>query len=225
MADKQAQVIRRKIIGVLLRQARTNAGRTLKECAEILDISAGTLSICERGQRDLSLPELEALAFFLDIPLEHLLDSQSASPEEAKADFPGTALLEVRHRIVGVKLRRARQDLDMSQKELAAQLDIPPSRISQYEYGHKPIPFTELEQMAEILEVPLNYFLDRGIGTVGKQQQRESDWQRFTKMPVDIQTFVLDPINLPYIQVAMRLSGVPANKLRDIAAGLLDITF
>jgi len=60
---------------------------------------------------------------------------------------------------------------------------------------------------------------------VGKQQQRESDWERFTEMPADIQTFVLDPINLPYIQVAMRLSGVPANKLRDIAAGLLDITF
>ncbi len=225
MTKEAARTIRRKIVGVLLRQARNEAGKTLKDCAEILDISSSTLSACERGQRDLSLPELEALAFFLDVPLEFLINSQQAPQEESQADFPGPAVLDIRHRIIGVKLRQARLDLDMSQKDLAKELDIPSSRMSQYEHGQKPIPLSELEQMADVLEVSLKHFLDKGIGTVGKQQQRESDWKRFSDMPADIRAFVLEPVNLPYIQVAMRLSQVPSDKLRDIAAGLLDITF
>lgn len=223
MTRQGAQAIRNKILGVLLRQARMNAGKSLKECAELLDVSPGIISAYEKGENEISLPEIEILAYFLDTGLEFFLDKQSA-PKPA-ASLPGASVLTVRHRIIGVKLRQARLSINMSQKDLADQINIPTSRLSQYERGLKSIPLVELEEIAQALEVPLGYFLDQGVGTVGKQQQRETDWKRFNEMPVELRDFVLEPVNRRYIQVAMRLSQVPTEGLRNIAAGLLDITF
>jgi len=36
--------------------------------------------------------------------------------------------------------------------------------------------------------------------------------------------FVLKPINLPYLELAKRLSEMSVDKLRDVAEGLLEIT-
>jgi hypothetical protein len=40
-----------------------------------------------------------------------------------------------------------------------------------------------------------------------------------------VRDFVLQPINTPYLQVAMNLSRMPAETLRQIASGLLEITY
>jgi hypothetical protein len=39
-----------------------------------------------------------------------------------------------------------------------------------------------------------------------------------------LQSFVSQPINRPYIELAQRLSEMPTAKLRTIAEGLLEIT-
>jgi hypothetical protein len=49
--------------------------------------------------------------------------------------------------------------------------------------------------------------------------------QRFEQLPPDIKAFVVEPINLSYLQTAMRLSELDVDKLRSIAEGILDITF
>jgi len=69
--------IRRKIVGVLLRQARLGAGKSQNQCAEALSCSAERISQYERGQRDIPLPELEALADFLNVPITYFLDEQT----------------------------------------------------------------------------------------------------------------------------------------------------
>ncbi len=224
MPQPEAWTIRQKIIGVLLRQTRLEAGKSLKECGQVLGLSSGVLSAIERGERGISLPELELIAYYLGVPLEHLLNNQTAPPSPTPEELPGQEVLMLRHRIIGALLRQARSAVDLSQAELAGRVGLPKSRLSQYELGEKPIPLVELEELAKVLEVPLTHFLDEGLGPIGEQQQLAREWRQFSELPPAVRTFVLQPVNWSYLQLAMRLSQVPANGLRDIAASLLDIT-
>ena len=48
--------------------------------------------------------------------------------------------------------------------------------------------------------------------------------EQFVDLPEEIQEFVLKPINRPYLDIAMKLSQMSVDKMRDVAEGLLDIT-
>ena len=65
MPQQEALILKQKITGVLLRQARQDAGKSLKECGQVLGLSSGAISAIERGKRAISLPELEMLAYYL----------------------------------------------------------------------------------------------------------------------------------------------------------------
>src|SRR3989304_2714419 len=65
MADRQTTQLRTKMLGAVLRQARTAAGRTLKETAAMIGVSSAILASYERGARGISLPELELLGYAL----------------------------------------------------------------------------------------------------------------------------------------------------------------
>ncbi len=64
--------IKRKIVGVLLHQARQLAGKSRKECAATLGISPRRVSQYENGEREISAHELEILAPYLDVQVSHL---------------------------------------------------------------------------------------------------------------------------------------------------------
>ncbi len=224
MPQNEAWTLRQKITGVLLRQARLDAGKTLKECGRVLGLSSSALSAIEYGRRPISLPELEILAFYLGVPLDQLLDGGAEASRTQVEELQCDEVLALRHRIIGVLLRQARLELDLTQGELAKRVGVSKRRLSQYEQGEKPIPLVELEAVARTLDVPLTHFLDEGVGPVGKQQQLDREFQQFVELPPKVRAFVLDPINHGYIELAMSLSTVPAQDLRDIAASLLEIT-
>ena len=74
---QQRMLLRQKLIGVQLRQARLAAEKTQKECAEQLGVSPQQISEDEYGRRDISLVELEALADFLDVPVETFIEYET----------------------------------------------------------------------------------------------------------------------------------------------------
>jgi len=43
-------------------------------------------------------------------------------------------------------------------------------------------------------------------------------------MPLELQEFILKPVNQPYLELAQKLSQMSVDKMRDVAEGLLDIT-
>lgn len=216
--------LRNRIIGVLLRDARRRDGRTKAECADALGVSTDTIDAYEEGRKSVSLPELEVLGYVLDKPI---VDFTEPEPTLTGAtDGPDfQAILRLRHRIVGTLLHQARSEAGLKQEELAELLDRPTKRIAAYERGEKSVPLAELEMLARHLDVPLEYFLNGHNGTVGRWHRQKEIDRRFHELPTDMQEFVAKPINIKYLELAMKLSEMPASKLRAIAEGLLEITY
>src|SRR5512136_1854237 len=118
MPTTDVYAIRRKIIGVLLQGARLKAGRNKKECAEVIGVTPGILSVYEEGRRDISLPELELLAYYFHVPVTSFLEGEDESLVSLEVP-PSSQVMALRNRIIGVLLREAREQKGKSQKELA----------------------------------------------------------------------------------------------------------
>jgi len=66
--------LRQKMIGVMLHQARAQAGLSYTELADAAGVAAEKLETYELGLEPIPLPELEALAAVLDLPMRDLQD-------------------------------------------------------------------------------------------------------------------------------------------------------
>jgi transcriptional regulator with XRE-family HTH domain len=220
--DKVA--LRNRIIGVLLRNARERAEKTKRECAAALGVSTSTITAYEEGRKSISLPELEILTYLTDAPMTYFFEhAPQLEAEEEPVQLE--EILSLRHRIVGALLRQARLEAELTQKDLAEAIACSPSCLSSYEYGDRPIPLAELEILARRLDLPVEHFLDNQDGSVGEWQRQQEAWRRFYELPQGIQEFVTQPINIRYLEVAMKLAQMPVGGLRAIAEGLLDITY
>ena len=58
-----------------------------------------------------------------------------------------------------MRFRDLREDLDMTQQELAAKLNIRQSTLSQYENGQRQIPLNTLIQLALLFDTSTDYLL------------------------------------------------------------------
>jgi transcriptional regulator with XRE-family HTH domain len=171
------------------------------------------------------LPELEALVFFLDLPLEHFWGREiksSAPPATQKIDLP--RVLSLRQRKIGALLRQERMNASISIRNLAGKTGIASSRIKAYELGERPIPLPELELLVSTLGGRIESFFDRN-GPIGQWMLSEEAIQHFLEMPPDLREFVALPVNRPYLELAMKLSNMSRDKLRSVAENLLDITY
>ena len=219
-----AMTIRTKILGVLIKNARISAGKNLEECAKILQVSNTKMEELELGMKPLSLPELEILAHYLEVPIDHfwgrelLSDRQSPSP-----DFDIDRLVTIRTKIIGTLLRMSRQEAGHSMESLAELVGTSPELIQSYEVGEIPLPLPLLEMIAKLLDQPIKRFQDKD-GPLGKCSDIRQKTREFLELSPEVQNFVIQPLNRPYIELAQRLSEMPAQKLRTIAEGLLEIT-
>ncbi|HSL31237.1 MAG TPA: helix-turn-helix transcriptional regulator [Anaerolineales bacterium] len=223
--DTKSQItIRTKKLGVLIRDARLAARRSIQECAEALGIRKSVFRDYEEGIRAPSLPELETLVYYLDLPMEHFWSRQTKSgsaPRHAELDLE--RMVAVRQRKVGALLRQERMKASISIRNLAHATGIAASRIKAFELGERPIPVPELEVLVRTLGGRVETFFDRH-GPVGRWLISEESVQRFLEMPTDLREFVAMPVNRPYLELAMKLSNMSRDKLRSVAEDLLEIT-
>jgi len=216
--------IRRKIIGVLLQGARLRAARSKKECADVIGVTPGILTAYEEARRDISLAELELLAYYLHAPIRTFVEGEDDSLVVPDAP-PSSQVLGLRNRIIGALLREIREQKKKSQKELAEAAGCSPRRIQQYEQGQLAVPLVQLEAMAEELGISAAYFLDEGVGAVGERELEDYQAKMFQALPEDVRAFIAQPTSTPYLRVAMHLAEMPAGTIRTLAEGLLDITY
>lgn len=213
---------RAKILGDLIRDARLSAGRSVADCAQILGIPEERFSEAETGDYTPALPDLEVLAMYLNVPMAHFWGNVTLETPQ-KTDFE--TFTKIRQRIIGALLRRARIQSKRSLEEVADHIDSSVKQIEDYESGRTAVPLFELEKLGKYYGVSMDYFSDETRGPLAQHEAWQKMQKRFNELPPDIRQFVVEPINLSYVQIAMRLSELDVKRLRNIAEGLLDITF
>ena len=221
MADRQTTQLRTKMLGAVLRQARTAAGRTLKETAAMIGVSSAILASYERGARGISLPELELLGYGLQAPLHRFL--RPTRNETVRAEVNPAVLISLRQHYIGAMIRSRRTEVEMSLRDLAKFTGVPGARLSSYEQGERPIPVAELEAISTALNRDLGFFQD-ARGPVGEWQATQEAFEAFLKMPPDLRDFIVSSNNEPYLRMAQRLSDIPVEKVRSLGEGFLEIT-
>lgn len=224
MSIDERLLLRNKILGALIRDARLAAGKTQKDCATLLGMSSSAFSDIEYGERPITLPELEAFAYLVNVPVEHFFGDQLLEPQEEEA-APVEELLALRNRVIGVLLRQARLAAGMTQEECGEAINAPDSRISAYEYGQMAVPLAELEILARTLSVRTESFIDSEHNPFATLSRQGLVSEQLKHLPEDLRAFLVDPVNIDYLRTARRLGTMPADQLRDIAETLLEITY
>lgn len=224
MTNSSAMILRAKKLGVLIQDARLAAGKSIDECAEAIGATPSEFTEYEYGDKSPSLPELEVLAFYLNIPLNHFWGNRSISEDDtSRQDFDQKQLVSLRQRVVGTLIRQARTEAGLSLDDLAERLDLTPSQLESYEYGQSPIPLPLLEALSGELDLQIHDLRDKQ-GPVGEWAARRHNIQDFLELPPELRVFVAMPVNRPYLELAKQLSEMPVESLRSIGEGILEIT-
>ncbi len=226
MEASQTIAIRNKIIGLLVKRARLRAGKTQKESAEWLGCSSFMFRQYEQGERGLALPQLEALAYLYQVPAECLWDdARDLPPDPAEEPLPLEQLMLLRRKILAVQFRQCRDAADLTQREMGELLNCSPGMVSQYERGKRDISLAELELAADQCGRALGDFLDDQTIPPSQAEEERQALAALDELSPDVREFVLRPTNALYFRIAMLLSSMKADSLRQIAETLLDITY
>ena len=220
-----AHSIRAKKLGVLIYDARLASRRNIQDCAQALGITNEQFQEYESGSQSPSLPEVEVLAYYLNVTLDQFWSRLSVSENLTDHQVAHVdRLIQLRQRMIGATLRQVRSQANLAPKDVAEKAGITEADLQSYELGLKPVPLPILESLIAALSSHIDYFKDqRGPVAAWMNQQRST--QQFLELPVDMQEFVSKPVNRPYIELAMRLSELSVEKLRAVAEGLLEITY
>jgi transcriptional regulator with XRE-family HTH domain len=224
MDPEVAITLRAKKLGILIKDARSIAGKTLKECGEAVGVSGSTISSYERGNSSPSLPELEMLSYFLGVPIQRFWKEIILSNEETLLDqLEIEHALVIRNRQIGSILQNARENLDLTYEEITEKTGITYGRMKRFETGDSPVPLPELELLSNELGITMGEFFESET-EIGKWITSQESISKFAELPVELQAFVTKPVNIPYLEIAQKLSHFSADQLRTIAENLLEIT-
>jgi transcriptional regulator with XRE-family HTH domain len=213
---------RAKILGVLIRDARLHAGRSLEECARVIHLPPQEFKQAEEGEYVLSLTHLEVLAMYLKVPLNHFWGDKVLGNYH-RTDYG--EVLKSRNRAIGQLLHQAREKTGRTVQAVAKEIGVPPSKVTAYEEGSEAVPLFHLDRMARFLGHSLNFFIDDNSGALGKHEAEQRMKQKLDNLPPEVRAFVAEPINLSYLEIAMKLSNMNVKELRSVAENILNITF
>lgn len=209
--------LHRLAIGAQIRCTRMEAGRSVRDLAKLAGMSSKRLAALEAGEAEPALGEIEALAHYLNVPIDDLLrDNVIDNDEPAKQpDFKGMAVL--RQRIIGARLKQARLDRGASITDTAAMLGLTRAQLNSIEMGRRPLPVSRMLKLIQHYDITVDQLLDLGIGPVGEKQLRVMQHMRFDALPDEVKTFVTSASSLPFLQAAMHLSQLPQEQLSSAA--------
>ncbi|MBZ0283487.1 MAG: helix-turn-helix transcriptional regulator [Anaerolineae bacterium] len=71
---------------------------------------------------------------------------------------------------VGIRIKRAREQLGLSQERLGEMVELPQSTISYLEAGSRRLSVSEVPRFADVLQQPMTYFLEGELSN--------SDWDQ-----------------------------------------------
>jgi len=215
--------LRGKMLGVLIRDARLNAARTVEDCARLLNVTPQEFASWEFGDAVPSLPNLELLAYYLDVPVSHFWGQDTLNSDKSERQSAQSEYMKLRDRMIGALLQNAREEANLTLEDVQAATQIPIEALQSYELGLTPVPMHHLSVLSSAVNKRINYFVETS-GYVGQLLQIREEWKRFSEMSDEVRAFAANPLNIGFIQIAMSFSKMPTDELREIAEGMLEIT-
>jgi transcriptional regulator with XRE-family HTH domain len=217
------KIIRAKKLGLLIRDARVKSGKSSEDCAQAMGISVDELTAMEFGERPATLPELEILAYYLEVPLDHFWGNNILMTVGDEKSVDPTEIKQLRQYAIGALIRKARIEAVLSEEELAYKTGISVANLQSYELGEVPIPLPELEILTLALNNSMSTFEDQE-SPVGSWFVEQKSMREFLSLPKELQEFIGKPVNRPYLELAIKISELRVDRLRALAEGLLEIT-
>ncbi len=218
--------IKTKKFGVRLAAFRQKRGATTEVLSQWTGISNEKIQAIEQGKSAVTLPELELMAIKLGFSTEMLINGDlkelTASSSDNVSEQQYTSL---RDRIVALILRKTRMEQDKSLETIAAQCELEPEELEQFENGSNPVPLPTLELLCAEYQIPVLSLTSQKPSSKPSPSAEVTSTQSIENLPEEVAEFVNNPANLPYLELARKLSDLDAAKLRSIAEGLLEITY
>ena len=225
-AEVERLTVKSRIVGVLLQDARHYAARSTQETADLLGISETDYLEFEEGNASPTLPQLEILAYFFNVPIQHLLygDTLAVERNEDEIRSRATEVIMLRQRVIGVRLQQLREEGGRTVEQVAEESGLPVETVQAVESGQVALPLNELEKLIQATRANLDDLMD-GHGPVGTFVQAQREFEQFAELPPEMRDFILRRINRTYLDLAMRLSNMEVGRLRSIAESILEITY
>src|SRR5215475_7822121 len=131
----------------------------------------------------------------------HSFGERSAMAGRLQLPRKNTPNLTDQH--VGARVRMRRKIVAMSQEKLGAALGLTFQQVQKYEKGATRISASRLQQMSDILQVPVEFFFEGAPNASAPHGSNKSDlWM------AQIDDFVSDPDGLRLIRAFMRIDNV-----------------
>ncbi|MCB2202789.1 helix-turn-helix domain-containing protein [bacterium] len=202
---------------------RRTLQRSVHDCAGILGISEAKYLAFEQGRESLSLPDLELLSLYLNIPLQELFDKDvhtSSSHHLLQLNIR-PQYKQLREKMIQTKLILARESKGLSLFDLAQETDIPEKTLQAYELGQLPIPLNHLKSICEALGCSIDTFFpeDNALNGAPKVNNRQGRWQ--PEYPNN--EAAPNPEEDPYRQLLAALKQIPEEDQARIAKQLLEL--
>ncbi len=224
--NTQLLSIKAKKFGVRLAAFRQKKGLTSDVLSQWTGISNEKLQAIERGEVNVTLPEIELIALKLGFSTETLIEGDllafaASKPDEgALHQYAG-----LRDRMIALILRKTRMEQDLPIETVASQCGLQTDELEQYESGSKPVPLPILELLCAAYQIPILSLIPQKTESASSSVNETTLNETNDNLPEELSEFVNNPANLPYLELARKLSELDAAKLRSIAEGLLEITY
>jgi len=155
-----------------LKSIRKSERRSEADCAVVLGISEDAYHLIERGERSLTLPELELLALFLNAKIDTFLeDNLTSQPKQALFSNKIRAHYKtLRDKMIRARLAMIRENEEISLEELANSAQIPLNHLRNYCQENSFIPLNDLVKISETLGIPLETLSELPIDSANKQE-------------------------------------------------------
>ena len=223
--EQQRIILRQRKLGILLYDARMAAGASADTCARLMGVPPEEYNRYEDGADSPTLPQVETFAYGLNIPLTHFTGNQALSINSPRADDVKLDLIRtLRQKMLGARIMQERTRLNLSTADIALVANMSEEDLNAVEAGNLPLSFPRLQLIAELLDIPLETLYDQQ-GIIGQWRKRQERDTAFAALSPELQNFICEPVNHPYIELAVRLSEMDAQKLRSIAESILEITY
>ena len=197
--------------------------RTIDDCATFLKLSNDDYLKFEHGELNLSLPEIELLAAFLDVPVRAFFQSQPGKLDQLAnlAEDIQPKYKELRHKMVSSIILSNRKETGLTHQQLHDATQIPLEHLESYEKAGTPIPLHHLLSIIDALSIPQEIFIDTDRLTYDQDSNTFKHQAWIPEYPQE-NDHEIPAMGDPYNLLSQSVKRLPIEEQADLAKFLLN---